>query len=66
MYEKVISRPYQHEWVRYNDYGDHIGAMSRPFGKAVLAPLIASSMESATSSVEPATRPSDEGKSATP
>jgi pimeloyl-ACP methyl ester carboxylesterase len=40
MYKKLVQRPYQKDWIRYGDYGEHIGAMSRPFAAAILAPLI--------------------------
>jgi pimeloyl-ACP methyl ester carboxylesterase len=40
VYRKLIQRPYDPAWVKYGDFGDHIGAMNRPFGQAILAPLI--------------------------
>ncbi len=40
MYQKLIQRTYQSDWAKYNDFGNHIGAMSRPFARAILAPLI--------------------------
>jgi hypothetical protein len=40
MYKKLIQYPYHRDWVKYDDYGEHIGAMSRPFAAAILAPLI--------------------------
>jgi Serine hydrolase len=40
MYRKLDQRTYQSDWVKYNDYGNHIGTMSRPFAAAVLAPLL--------------------------
>jgi len=40
MYQKLIECPYQSDWIRYDDFGEHIGAMSRPFATAILAPLI--------------------------
>jgi pimeloyl-ACP methyl ester carboxylesterase len=49
MYQKLIQRTYQSDWAKYNDFGNHIGAMSRPFAKAILAPLV----ESATSTTQP-------------
>jgi len=39
MYQKVHQYPYQYEWEKYGDYGDHIGAMSQLFADAVIAPL---------------------------
>ena len=47
-YQKLIQRTYQRDWARYNDFGDHIGAMSRPFAKAILAPLICPAAGSTT------------------
>jgi pimeloyl-ACP methyl ester carboxylesterase len=40
MYRKLVQFQYQNDWARYFDFGDHIGGMSLPFAKAVLAPLI--------------------------
>jgi len=59
IYQKIVPCPYQHAWAKYNDFGDHIGAMSRAFGRAVLAPLL-------VAAAEPTTKPSDADVSATP
>ncbi len=40
MYRKLVSCAYRSNWERYNDFGGHIGAMSRSFASAVLAPLL--------------------------
>jgi pimeloyl-ACP methyl ester carboxylesterase len=53
LYKKLVPCPYQQEWQRYNDFGEHIGAMSRPFARAILAPLVVPALD-------PTTRPSDE------
>jgi hypothetical protein len=53
MYRKLVQRPYDPSWMKYWDFGDHIGAMSRPFAQAILAPLIVNSDLPAT------TRPVD-------
>lgn len=42
MYRKLVSCVYRSDWARYNDFGGHIGAMSRSFAAAVLAPLLRS------------------------
>lgn len=39
-YAKLVSMPYCPLWTRFGNYGDHIGGMTRGFGKNVLAPLI--------------------------
>lgn len=39
-YAKLIAMPYRDEWVRYDNIGDHIGALAPPFVEAVIAPLI--------------------------
>ena len=39
-YAKLVQIPYDAAWVRLGNIGDHIGALTRPFGKAVLAPLL--------------------------
>jgi pimeloyl-ACP methyl ester carboxylesterase len=41
-YAKLIQFPYQSDWIRLGDRGDHIGAMSRSFSREVLAPLVLS------------------------
>jgi hypothetical protein len=48
MYRKLIQHPYDHEWIKYGDYGDHIGAMSRRFAQAILSPLIVAADPPAT------------------
>lgn len=39
-YEKVVSLLYNPAWVKWHDYGDHVGPMSRSFATNVLAPLM--------------------------
>jgi hypothetical protein len=41
-YKKLISEPYDPSWMKYNDFGDHIGGMTRLFSRNVLAPLLLS------------------------
>jgi hypothetical protein len=48
-YLKLSAEPYQQDWMQYNNWGDHIGPMSRRFAAAVLAPLIEPSSFAATS-----------------
>jgi hypothetical protein len=50
--QKLVQRPYQSDWARYNDFGNHIGAMSRLFSQAILAPLL-------TTNTTPTTEPAD-------
>lgn len=40
-YEKLVQVPYRAEWIKLGHIGDHIGGLSRPFSRAVLAPLLA-------------------------
>jgi hypothetical protein len=40
-YEKLVQVPYQSAWIKLGNIGDHIGGLSRPFSRAVLAPLLA-------------------------
>jgi hypothetical protein len=51
-YRKLVQFQYRKDWARYFDFGDHIGGMSRPFAKAVLAPLL-------DPGSAPSTRPGD-------
>jgi hypothetical protein len=39
-YDKLAQIPYRSEWIKLGNIGDHIGGLSRPFAKAVLAPLL--------------------------
>lgn len=52
MYQKLVQRAYQRDWMKYNDFGDHIGAMSRPFARAVLAPLLCPTLSATTEPAE--------------
>jgi pimeloyl-ACP methyl ester carboxylesterase len=40
-YEKLIAKPYDEKWTAYDNIGDHIGTLLRPFSKNVLAPMVA-------------------------
>jgi hypothetical protein len=39
-YAKVVQLPYDPSWIKYNDFGDHIGGLNRSFAKNVIVPLI--------------------------
>jgi hypothetical protein len=39
-YEKLVQIPYRSDWVKLGNIGDHIGGLSRPFAKEILAPLL--------------------------
>jgi hypothetical protein len=39
-YKKLVQIRYDSGWVRLGNIGDHIGSMSRPFAREVLAPLL--------------------------
>ena len=41
-YEKLVQVPYDSAWIKLGNIGDHIGSMSRPFAREVLAPLLLS------------------------
>ena len=40
-YEKLVQVPYRSDWIKLGNIGDHIGALSRPFSREVLAPMLA-------------------------
>jgi len=44
-YAKLIEHPYQRGWSRLGNFGDHTGAMSRPFVRQVIAPILAGAIE---------------------
>ncbi|HEX4793840.1 MAG TPA: hypothetical protein VH370_08620 [Humisphaera sp.] len=39
-YAKLIQKPYDKSWMQYDNIGDHMGSMRRPFSANVLAPLL--------------------------
>jgi hypothetical protein len=39
-YNKLVQEPYQSDWIKYGNIGDHIGVMSRRFVATVIAPLV--------------------------
>ena len=39
-YEKLAQIPYSSTWMKLGNIGDHIGSMSRPFAREVLAPVL--------------------------
>ena len=39
-YEKLAQVPYDSSWMKLGNIGDHIGSMSRPFARQVLAPVL--------------------------
>ena len=39
-YAKLVGLPYDPSWVKWYNFGDHVGPMSRVFGAKVLAPLL--------------------------
>jgi hypothetical protein len=39
-YEKLVQKPYDKSWMQYHNIGDHIGDMSRPFSRNILAPIL--------------------------
>jgi predicted alpha/beta hydrolase family esterase len=39
-YKKLTPRPYDKDWMKLNNLGDHVGAMSRQFAATILAPLL--------------------------
>jgi hypothetical protein len=47
-YAKLIPEPYNPAWIQYDDYGNHVGGMTRLFGQYMLAPLILSGKLPAT------------------
>ena len=39
-YLKLINVPYDSAWMQFDNFGDHIGALMRPFAKHVIAPTL--------------------------
>lgn len=47
-YEKLIQRPWIKDWMVFENAGSHIGCMSRPFVRQVLAPALIDARQSTT------------------
>jgi hypothetical protein len=58
-YEKLVQKPYDKSWMQYHNIGDHIGDMSRPFSRTILAPILFENLKPAPVQAQnpPATRP---------
>jgi pimeloyl-ACP methyl ester carboxylesterase len=57
-YEKIVQRPWIKEWMAFKNAGSHIGCMSLPFVKQVLAPTLIDAMNGIPRTFA-ATQPSD-------
>lgn len=58
-YQKLIAQPYQDQWMRLGNIGDHIGVLTIPFARQVLLPLLIPTMPttpSGTPTVTPVTK----------
>jgi len=51
-YLKLVPEPYQNAWMKLNNWGDHVGPMSRAFAQHVLAPLLEQTPASTEPSVD--------------
>jgi len=40
LYAKLVSEPYQRDWINFGHIGNHIGCMSRAFVANVMAPML--------------------------
>jgi len=41
-YEKVLAMPWRLDWIAHGNFGDHVGGVSFPFARDVLAPILCS------------------------
>ena len=39
-YEKLVQKPYDRDWLRFHNIGDHMGSMSRSFAAHIIAPML--------------------------
>lgn len=39
-YSKLVAKPYDNAYLKYDNIGDHVGMMTEPFARAILAPVI--------------------------
>jgi pimeloyl-ACP methyl ester carboxylesterase len=44
-YAKLICHPYDPRWTRYGHWGDHTGALCKPFARQILAPLLLTELD---------------------
>jgi hypothetical protein len=63
-YAKLVPMPHQGAWVRFRNIGDHVGPMTRPFARQVLAPLIIGSADGLkdVSATQPAATQASRGR----
>lgn len=57
-YEKLVQFPYDEDWVRFGNGGEHIGAMMRPFAKNVIARVLLGKGLPPRATTRPSTLPS--------
>jgi hypothetical protein len=57
-YDKLVQRPWVKEWMVFENAGSHIGCMSRPFVRQVLAPTLIDSL-GGTHRILATTQPAD-------
>jgi hypothetical protein len=56
-YEKFEQMPYDPDWMRFYNNGEHIGAMSRTFARKVIAPVLLGKGLPPRATTQPATMP---------
>ncbi|HMB96557.1 MAG TPA: hypothetical protein VKK61_11005 [Tepidisphaeraceae bacterium] len=56
-YAKLVQIPYNSDWTRFGNAGDHIGAMMRPFAKNIISPILVSGEIPAPPATQPTTQP---------
>src|SRR3954447_6741700 len=56
-YEKFVQYPYDPNWMRYHNNGEHIGAMFRPFAREVIAKVIEGKGPAPLPTSQPTTTP---------
>ena len=39
-YEKLVQKPYDDGWIAFQNIGNHVGCMSQPFARNVIAPML--------------------------
>lgn len=58
-YDKLVAKPYDAEWMRLGNIGDHIGPLNRKFAERYLAPLIQAQLAAMVALPTPSTQPVD-------
>ena len=58
LYAKIITEPYERQWINFGHMGNHIGCLSRSFVANVIAPMVLKDLATLETAVAPTSQPS--------